>query len=135
MVGPGWRPPDEPGLDRSRPLRRAVALHPRLALRRAEAWLRDHGRRRGAVGRAPRPGHAVWWACATREWWPDRSARPRRAAAALSPDRTGSDDPQGAARRPCRLREGRSRMTAGSIGMSRLVALYPREWRDRYEDE
>ena len=47
---------DEPGAEAGSAIRRAVAVHPRVAVRRAEARLRDHDRRRGDLRIAARAG-------------------------------------------------------------------------------
>ena len=47
----------------------------------------------------------------------------------------GVDDAAGAARRAGRVRQGRPAAAPGDVPMTRLIGLYPRTWRDRYEDE
>src|SRR5580704_4112775 len=114
--------------------------------RRAEARLRHHPGRGGAGGRADGPGHAV------RRHRPAGRARPDRGTATGGPAQALPDHPGrggracgrrcqdagggGSRAEPTGARPGGDGMTApDSLLVRAVLCLYPRPWRDRYQDE
>src|SRR4029077_17181152 len=70
-----------------------------------------------------------------REARPHRGARARGTTPALPAHGPGSDDARDPAHQPERLRRHRPRPDEARRAMSALIRLYPRAWRERYEDE
>ena len=87
-------------LRRAWPIRRAIALHPRVAVGRSEARLRDHDRRRGDLRQPDGSRNALRRTRPARASRPDRGPRARGSPAAVPPDRARRDDGSSPARQP-----------------------------------
>src|SRR4029079_7068859 len=81
------------------------------------------------------PGHALRGARQAREARPHRGPRAGGTTPALPAHRTGRNDARDPAHQPERLRRDRPRPDEARRAVSALIRLYPRAWRERYEDE
>jgi hypothetical protein len=104
--------------------------------RRAEAWIRDDGGHTRDVRHQARPRNIICGHCPLGGTGSDPGSTIRRPEKTISVDRVGSKDTRRTVERRAIVYSARLGEVADTdMNNMSLVKLYPRAWRDRYEDE